>query len=104
MLFFASEMIIFLLVWLICLISILFFNKESIIIKTSLGKDIYLKLNGLKNYIKDFGNFDDISLKEIVLWKQYILYAIILDEIKTLSNQSKEEFHKLISIVSRENL
>lgn len=77
----------------------LIFNKESTIIKTSIGKDIYLKLNGLKNYIKDFGNFDDRCLKEIVLWEDYILYAITLNESKTLSKQVKEELNKLIHIV-----
>ncbi len=80
------------------------FNKGSVLIKTSIGKDIYLKLNGLKNYIKDFGNFDDKTLNELVLWEEYILYAIILDESEILSKQAREGLNNLISIVYRRSL
>ena len=97
--FFIIEIIIFLIVCLVFLGSIFAFNKRFLIIKTSTGKDIYLKLNGLKNYLKDFGNFDDKNLEEIVLWEEYILYAIILNESKTLLGQAKEEFNKLIAII-----
>ena len=56
-------------------------------ILTKEGKEIYLRLNGLKHYLKDFGRLDEKELKEIILWKDYILYAIILDE----SNKLKKE-------------
>jgi uncharacterized membrane protein len=103
--FFITEAIIFLIVWIIGYVSskILNFDEESIIIKTDTGKNIYLKLNGLKNYIKDFGNFDDKTLEEIGVWEDYILYAIILDESKTLSKQAKEELNNLINIIYGEN-
>lgn len=97
--FFTTEMIIFFMIWIVCLVSILTFNKETAIIKTTIGKDIFLKLNGLKKYINDFGNFDGKTLKEIVLWEDYILYAIILDESRILSKQANEELNNLISIV-----
>lgn len=80
-------------------ITILTFSKEFTRIKTDKGKEIYLKLNGLKNYINNFGNFDDKELKEIALWDEYILYAMILDESKNLSKQALEELKKLIKIV-----
>ena len=73
--------------------------KEASLVKTEKGKEIYLKLKGLKNYLKDFGNFNDKSLKEISLWNEYILYAIILNESSSLSVEAKEELNKLISII-----
>ena len=85
--------------WIVMFITILTFSKEFTRIKTDKGKEIYLKLNGLKNYINNFGNFDDKELKEIALWDEYILYAMILDESKNLSKQALEELKKLIKIV-----
>ena len=74
------EFSLFLLTWLIIGSSMFVFNKEYILVKTHHGKELYMKLNGLKNYIKHFGNFEEKSLKEIALWEEYILYAIILNE------------------------
>lgn len=99
LLFFKIEMIFFALTWIITLVSILIFNKEMAIIKTENGKNIFLKLNGLKKYIKDFGNFEDKLLKEAILWEEYILYAIILNESKILVNQACDEYNKLINII-----
>lgn len=73
--------------------------EKKLAIKTKKGNDIYLKLKGLKNFIKDFGFFDDKTLEEITLWQEYILYAIILDESKSLTKESKDEFKKLVDII-----
>lgn len=93
------ECIFFILFWFISCIAMIFFFRESSLVKTEKGKEIYLKLKGLKNYIKDFGNFDDKSLKEISLWDEYILYAIILGESDSLTTQAKSEYTKLINII-----
>lgn len=94
-----QEIILFILFWIISFIMIRFSLKEASLVKTEKGKEIYLKLKGLKNYLKDFGNFNDKSLKEISLWNEYILYAIILNESSSLSVEAKEELNKLISII-----
>lgn len=77
----------------------IFFFRESSLTKTEKGKEIYLKLKEIKNYLKDFGNFDDKSLKEISLWDEYILYALILIESVNLLYQAKNEHTKLVKII-----
>ena len=97
--FFAIEMIMFLITIIVVGISMKDYDRKNKMVKTSIGKDIYLKLNGLKKYIKDFGNFEERNLKEIALWEEYILYAIILNESKTLTEQAKDEYLNLVNIV-----
>lgn len=93
------EAIYFCLVILILLMSFGVLGNKKKLVKTKLGKEIFLKLCGLKNYLRDFNNFDEKNLKEIVLWEDYILYAIILKESKNLSNESKNELDKLINYI-----
>ena len=51
-----------------------------------------MKLNGLKRFIRDFGNFNDKSLREIIIWEDYLLYAIILNESKSLKEEIVNDF------------
>ena len=61
-------------------------NGKVMYIKTDKGKELYMKLNGLKRFIRDFGYFKDKDLKEILVWEDYLLYAIILNETKNIKN------------------
>lgn len=45
--------------------------------RTKNGNELFLKWNGLKNFIKDFGSFSDRELPEIKLWEKYLVYAHI---------------------------
>jgi len=45
--------------------------------RTRNGNELYLKWNGLKNFIKDFGNFEEKELPDIKLWEKYLVYAHI---------------------------
>ncbi len=69
-----------------------YINDKVVYIKTEDGKEIYMKLNGLKKFIRDFGNFDDKSLREIIIWEDYLLYAIILNESKLLKKELTNAF------------
>lgn len=77
------------------------FRKRTIIKKTALGESVYIKLSGLKNYLKHIGNFKDKNLDEITLWDEYILYAIILDESKEIIKDAKKELKELKDIVRK---
>ncbi len=98
-LFMAIEMICFLIFWIVSAVTLFIINKETRIVKTTIGKEIYLKLSGLKKFINDFGSFEKKNLNEVALWDEYILYAIILDESKSLTNEAKGEFNELINII-----
>ena len=95
------QAILFLIFWLQNTIIFSILKIDASVIKTEKGKEIYLKLNGLKNYLEDFGNFDNKQLKEIVLWEEYILYAIILDASKSLTEESKKEYQNLLEIIKK---
>ncbi len=95
------QAILFLIFWLQNTIIFSILKIDASVIKTEKGKEIYLKLNGLKNYLEDFGNFDNKQIKEIVLWEEYILYAIILDASKSLTEESKKEYQNLLEIIKK---
>jgi Predicted membrane protein len=44
--------------------------------RTPKGNEEYVKWNGLKNFINDFGNFKDRELPHIELWDKYMVYAV----------------------------
>ena len=69
-----------------------YINDKVVYIKTEDGKEMYMKLNGLKRFIRDFGNFNDKSLREIIIWEDYLLYAIILNESKSLKKEIMNAF------------
>ena len=53
--------------------------------RTELGSEAYYKWIGLKNFLNDFGNFEDKELPEITLWEKYLVYAVSLGCAKKLS-------------------
>ncbi len=48
-------------------------------IRTKKGKEINKYLEGLKNYLKDFGNFEEKSHQELILWEDYLIYSVIFN-------------------------
>lgn len=71
------------------------FNKNKWV-KTQKGYEIYTKIIGLKNYIEDYSMLSESELKEIAIWDDYLIYAIILNNTSKL-NQEVREFGKKIS-------
>lgn len=45
--------------------------------RTKEGNEEYHKWLGLKKFMKDFGNFKEKELPEIVLWEKYLVYAVV---------------------------
>jgi uncharacterized membrane protein len=64
-------------------------------VKTQKGYEIYTKIVGLKNYIKDYSMLSEKELKEIAIWDDYLIYAIIFNNTSKL-NQEAMEFYKKI--------
>lgn len=80
------------------LIFILLFTKfwafdKNKWVKTQKGYEIYTKIIGLKNYIEDYSMLSESELKEIAIWDDYLIYAIILNNTSKL-NQEVMEFSK----------
>ena len=48
--------------------------------RTVEGNLLTEKLYGMKNFIRDFSNLDEATKKHLVLWKEFLIYAVILEE------------------------
>lgn len=57
--------------------------------------EIVSKLNGLKNYINEFGNFDKKKLDEIAFYDEYMLFAIMLDTSPKLKQELLDEYDNI---------
>ena len=53
------------------------------------GKDLNLKLMGLKNLIKDFSNMDERDKNELVLWEDYLIYSVMFGNNKNIVDKYK---------------
>lgn len=66
--------------------------------RTKEGNQIAEKIYGLKNFIKDFSNLSEATKKELVLWDEFLIYAIILEEntkiLNEISNYSNKDLLK----------
>lgn len=89
-LFFFSIFLFFLLVFL----KMSAYDKNKWV-KTQKGYELYSKIVGLKNYIKDFSALSEKELKEIEIWEDYLIYAIIFNNTSKL-NKDALEFYKKI--------
>jgi len=50
--------------------------------RTPMGEEVNKKLEGLKNYLKDFSNIDKKDSSEIVIWKDYLIYSVLFNQNK----------------------
>lgn len=64
-------------------------------VKTQKGYEIYQKVVGLKNYIKDYSILSEKELNEIVLWDDYLIYAIILNDTSKLNKEAMQFYKKV---------
>ena len=48
--------------------------------RTSEGKVLVEQIVGMKNFIHDFSNLSQSEKEEVVLWNDFIIYAILLEE------------------------
>lgn len=64
-------------------------------VKTQKGYEIYTKIVGLRNYIKDYSMLSDSELKQISIWEDYLIYAIIFNN-KTHLNREAMDFYKKV--------
>lgn len=52
-------------------------HKENTLVLTDFGKNEYHELCGLGKFLDDFGSFADKHIDEIVIWEQYLSYALM---------------------------
>lgn len=53
-------------------------NVRNFYTRTEKGVEIASKVKGLYQFLNDFGNMKDKSEKELILWEEYLVYAVVL--------------------------
>lgn len=73
--------------------SLIFYSPYK---RTNDGIIINKKVNGLKKFIKDFSSLDEKEYKQINLWKEYLIYSVIIDNNDKVVNQMKKFINYLV--------
>lgn len=63
--------------------------------RTNIGEEINEKIEGLKNYIKDFSILNEREQQELMIWEDYLIYSILF-------NQNQKIFDELSNLVEAE--
>lgn len=95
----------------ICLITIITYKRTSSLLvdyvnrkskykRTKIGEEKTEYIHSLQNFIHDFSNLKDATKEQIVLWEDFLVYAIILEEnskiVKEIENIFKDKYSKNI--------
>ncbi|MBR5228084.1 MAG: DUF2207 domain-containing protein [Clostridia bacterium] len=89
---------LFVIYWLVAVIHIRT-QSSTMYLVTSKGVETYQKLKGLKKYLQDYTEFSEKEIKELVLWREYMLYAILLDESDKLEKEVKLKYNEIIDFL-----
>ena len=54
--------------------------------RTTLGNQMSEYIYGMKNFIHDFSNLSEATQNELVLWDDYLVYAVVLEENQQIVN------------------
>lgn len=55
-------------------------SKKNNCIRTSKGKEVNERLEGLKNYLKDFSIMNERDEKSLAIWEDYLIYSVIFNQ------------------------
>ena len=60
--------------------------------RTNKAKELNKKLEGLKNYLKNYSMLDEIEAEAISLWEDYIIYSVIFKQNKNILSDYKKYY------------
>lgn len=55
-------------------------NLKKVSYRTELGEDINIKLEGLKNYIKEYSYLNEKDKEYLKLWDEYLIYSVMFNQ------------------------
>ncbi len=70
-------------------------NDNHKYVRTEEGQELYVKLIGLKKFLKDFSVIDERKKEELYIWEDYMIYAILFDLPGILDKEVNEQYSKL---------
>lgn len=59
-------------------------------VRTKKAQDINEKLEGLKKYLQDYGNIQEKTKNELIIWEEYLIYSVMFN----LNTKLIEEYKK----------
>ncbi len=54
--------------------------KAKLLVRTDAGNEMAECIYGMKNFIHDFSNLKEADKEQVVLWDDYLIYAVVLEE------------------------
>lgn len=66
--------------------------------RTELGKETMEYIYGLKNFIHDFSNLSEATKDQLVLWDDFLIYAVLLEENEIIRKEIFQKRNMNISI------
>lgn len=103
---YEANFVIFILICISCLFMMFFpfYKLWSLVIlyskiksdnyfRTKKGEEVNKKLEGLKNFLKDFSILSEREKHEIALWDEYLIYSVLFNH----NNAITEKYKKLIN-------
>lgn len=69
-----------------------FYIKSNIdpYFRSKKAEEINKKLEGLKNFLKDFSKLDEREAKEIILWDEYLIYSVLFGHNEKIVDEYKD--------------
>ena len=62
--------------------------------RTDYGNQMAECVYGMKNFIHDYSNLSEVDRRQVVLWEDYLVYAVVLEEneqiVKEILDERKE--------------
>ena len=68
-------------------------TPEKVYIRTEIARNLNNEIDGLKNFLKDFSVIEHRDKKEFIIWKEYLIYAILFD----INNKAVSEYKEIIN-------
>ena len=69
--------------------------KNNNYIRTKKGEEINEKLEGLKNYLKDYSVMHERDEESLTLWEDYLIYSVIFDQNKKIIKNIYDKYFEL---------
>ena len=55
--------------------------------RTDYGNQMAECIYGMKNFIHDYSNLSTVDKRQVVLWEDYLVYAVVLEENKEIIDE-----------------
>ena len=68
--------------------------EESPYIRTKKGKELNRKIEGLREYLKDYTSLEEKEKEDVILWDEYLVYSVIFNQNKKIINEYRKYVKK----------